>query len=341
MVSQFLGESPQARRVREEAFLAAENDLPVLLLGETGTGKTFLAELIHRQSHRKDGPFVPVDVGGLPPNLVHTELFGCTQGAFTDAKPRQGLVRTAHGGTLFLDEVVSAPGEVQAALLQLLDKKTVRPVGCERWYEVDCRTIAASRQDLKARVREGLFREDLYFRLAGHTITLPPLRERGEDVLLLANHWLRSQTGGRVRLSAEACELMEAHSWPGNVRELVHRLSMAVGKAQREGGLITASHLGLPATGTWVPQGKTPDTSRLTTDLAKKVVEGYLSLAQAVEALETEAIRLAMVQAGTIRQAARMLGMSPSSLQSKLEKIPELKNAVAVAKSSVNAAVSL
>ncbi|GBC79811.1 Nitrogen assimilation regulatory protein [bacterium HR09] len=187
---------------------AAITHLPVLLLGETSTGKTFLARLIHNRSLRAQGPFVQVDLGTIPPSLVHSELFGCKKGAFTGAQEHQGLVRAAHGGTLFLDEIGDVPLDVQACLLQLLEAKTVRALGSQRFDRVDCRFIAATRADLKAKVAEGDFRQDLYFRLRGHVLFLPPLRERGEDMLIVARQWLEKMTGKQIALSSEAEKLM-------------------------------------------------------------------------------------------------------------------------------------
>lgn len=327
-----LGTSPEAQKLRRFVEHAAKTDLPVLLLGETGTGKTFLARLIHNQSRRAGGAFVTVDLGTIPSFLVHSELFGCKKWAFTGAQEHQGLVRSANGGTLFLDEIGDVPLDVQACLLQLLDHKTVRALGCERFDRVDCRFIAATRADLKAKVAEGDFREDLYFRLRGHVLFLPPLRERGEDVLIVARQWLQ-MTGKQIALSSEAEKLMLQHPWPGNFRELRHRLEAAV--RQCKSGIVEAQHLGLPATDPGLtirkekhaPAKGNFSPAELVDRLVAEILSGKTSLPEILEELERKAIFLAMDKTGSLRAAARVLGLSHSTLKCKLEKhSPEAKS---------------
>ncbi len=321
-----LGTSPEAQKLRRFVEHTAKTDLPVLLLGETGTGKTFLARLIHNQSLRAGGAFVTVDLGTIPSSLVHSELFGCKKGAFTGAQEHQGLVRAANGGTLFLDEIGDVPLDVQACLLQLLDHKTVRALGCERFDRVDCRFIAATRADLKAKVAKGDFREDLYFRLRGHVLFLPPLRERGEDVLIVARQWLENMTGKQIALSLEAEKLMLQHPWPGNFRELRHRLEAAV--RQCKSGIVEAHHLGLPATDPGLtirkekhaPAKGNLSPAELVDRLVAEMLAGKASLPKTLEELERKAIFLAMDKTGSLRAAARVLGLSHSTLKCKLEK---------------------
>lgn len=183
-----IGQCPGLRRVLAAADKIAPTTMSVLVAGETGTGKEGLARRLHDASKRT-GPFVVVNCASLPPELVESELFGHERGAFTGAvAPRKGLVLEASGGTLFLDEVGELPMDVQAKLLRLLQEKEVRPLGGQRVVKVDVRVVAATWRDLRARVVEGAFREDLFYRLATFELALPPLRERGDDVLLLARH---------------------------------------------------------------------------------------------------------------------------------------------------------
>ncbi len=317
MVSEFLGSSPQAQAVREKILRAAQCRLPVLLAGETGTGKSFVAELIHRRSPRAAGPFVPVDVGTLPPSLIHAELFGCRKGAFTGAQePRPGLIRTAHGGTLFLDEIANLNAELQTCLLQFLDRGWVRPLGSDRSVAVDCRIVAATKENLDVLVSTGTFREDLYWRLRGQKIALPPLRERGADVLLLARAWLQAWTDGAVELAAEAEAEMLRHAWPGNLRELRYRLESALTHPHR--GVLTLHHLGLPASDAGDAHRGLPSGGE---ELLRLVFSGRLPLDRAILLLEREALLRALAASqGNLRRAAALLGMRHSSLRSKLLK---------------------
>ncbi|MFN3412433.1 MAG: sigma 54-interacting transcriptional regulator [Thermoanaerobaculum sp.] len=316
----------RTQKIRAFVPDAAKTDLPVLLLGETGTGKRLLARLIHQQSKRVEGSFVRMDLGTIPSSLIHSGLFGCTKGVFTGAQGHQGLVRSAHGGTLFLDEIGDVPLDVQACLLQLLEAKTVRALGSQRFDRVDCRFIAATRADLKAKVAEGSFREDLFFRLRGHVLHLAPLRDRGEDVLVVARRWLEDKTGARVRLSQEAEKLMLQHPWPGNFRELFHRLQASLSQCTK--GTIEPEHLGLPATDPGLAiredqhahaKGNHP-RGELVDRLVAEILAGRAFLPEILEELERKAIFLAMEKTGSLRAAARVLGLSHSSLKGKLEK---------------------
>jgi transcriptional regulator with PAS, ATPase and Fis domain len=193
----------------------------VLLQGETGTGKELLAEAIHRGSMRASGAFIVVDCGALPRDLIGSELFGHTRGAFTGATgPKRGLIEEADGGTLFLDEVGELPLDLQPQLLRALEKREVRPIGDTKSKKVSIRVVAATHRDLAAQVRTGGFREDLYFRLAVVRATVPPLRRRKEDIPLLVRHIVAGL--GREGFTASPTMLaqLEAHDWPGNVREL-------------------------------------------------------------------------------------------------------------------------
>lgn len=232
-VDNLIGESSEMRRVFNLLSRVAEADVSVLVLGESGTGKELVARAVHTRSQRKDGPFIAVNCSALPEALLESELFGHTRGAFTDARsPRRGLFQQAHGGTLFLDEIGDLPLSLQPRLLRALQERKVRPVGSDTEIDIDVRVLAATNQDLESAVSEKLFRGDLYYRLNVVQVRLPPLRARGNDVLLLAQHFLR-QTAARLdkhveRMSPSVAERLLAYSWPGNVRELQNCIERAV-----------------------------------------------------------------------------------------------------------------
>ncbi|MEZ4318138.1 MAG: sigma 54-interacting transcriptional regulator [Myxococcota bacterium] len=216
-----IGRSPGLRRALDHARRVAPFDLPVLLHGETGTGKEGLAHYIHERSDRY-GPLVPVNCADLTDTLVSSQLFGHERGAFTGAdRQHRGFFEQAHRGTLFLDEIGDLPRGAQARLLRTLQEGTVRRVGATADVAVDVRIVAATHKDLPAMVRDGSFREDLYHRIAGLVIELPPLRERETDVLLLADHFFRTERAVRDRkLTQGARRVLLAREWPGNIREL-------------------------------------------------------------------------------------------------------------------------
>ncbi len=227
-----LGRSPSLRRVRAFIERAAGVDAPVLVQGETGTGKGHVARLIHAGSPRAGGPFVSLNCAGIPDTLFESELFGHVRGAFTGAdRPREGLMAAADGGTLFLDEVGDMPLRQQAKLLVAVEERWVRPVGSTERRALDLRLVSATCRTLAEELERGGFRSDLYHRIALLRVTLPPLRERTEDVLPLARRFLRRAvmrhgTGDRTFTTA-ARELLETHAWPGNVRQLAHAVEAA------------------------------------------------------------------------------------------------------------------
>jgi DNA-binding NtrC family response regulator len=201
----------------------AKNNATVLIEGETGTGKELIAEETHNHSLRKDGPFVVFDCGAVPRELIESSLFGHVKGSFTGAiSDRKGAFGEAHGGTIFLDEIGELPLDLQPALLRALDKKAVRRVGGNTYEKVDVRIVAATNRDLRAEVAAKNFREDLYYRLAVIRVALPPLRERGDDIKILIDHFLRSFSppGKPMVCTPEDMARLQRHSWPGNVREL-------------------------------------------------------------------------------------------------------------------------
>jgi DNA-binding NtrC family response regulator len=228
-----VGESASIREVRMRIQRVAPSDLTVLVLGESGTGKELVAQAIHQVSRRHSSPFVPVNCASIPDSLIESELFGHEKGAFTGAgTAHAGLVESASMGTLFLDEIGELPLAAQARLLRVLQEKEVRRVGATRALHVDVRLVAATHRDLPSMVQQGTFRGDLYFRLRVVELRLPPLRERPDDLLLLAAHVLAracARTGrARATLSANAQRAIIAYPWPGNVRELENALERAL-----------------------------------------------------------------------------------------------------------------
>ena len=226
-----LGQSPEMEKLFRILARVAQSAHPVLILGESGTGKELVARAIHANGIGAGKPFVPVDCGSLAPTLIESELFGHVKGAFTGAhRPSDGLLVAAGSGTVFLDEVAELPLDLQAKLLRALQEKEVRPLGGNHAVPIRARVLAATHQDLTAMVEQNKFRRDLYYRLNVVKLTLPPLRERKEDIPLLAAHFLErnSQEMGRAfRLSAETLAFLVEYSWPGNVRELSNAIDRA------------------------------------------------------------------------------------------------------------------
>jgi len=230
---EFVGTSEALRRVQTQLLEVARTDETVLILGETGTGKGLAARAVHALSGRRAGPFIQVNCGAIPEGLVESELFGHEKGAFTGAISRKlGKVEVAEGGTLFLDEIGDLALEAQAKLLRALEEQTFERVGGTQTLKADVRVVAATNRDLKRMVSEGEFREDLYFRLQTFPVRMPPLRERREDVPLLAAYFterMAAHLNKRVaQLTPEALDLLRAYDWPGNVRELEHAVRRAV-----------------------------------------------------------------------------------------------------------------
>ncbi|MCA3555793.1 MAG: sigma-54-dependent Fis family transcriptional regulator [Aestuariivirga sp.] len=223
------GEEPSVQRNLRKLSRLINTNMSILVQGETGTGKEFLAKAIHQSSARAQGPFIPVNCAALPDSLIESELFGYESHSFTGAstKGKKGLIREAHGGTLFLDEIGDMPLTLQTRLLRVLAEREVMPVGGSRPVPVDMRVIAATHQDLLSLARRGRFREDLYFRLNGAMIALPPLRERSDLAWIVARLLERRGTGKPKTLSMEALEVLAAYDWPGNIRELMNVLDFA------------------------------------------------------------------------------------------------------------------
>jgi DNA-binding NtrC family response regulator len=234
-----IGESPPMKKLCDLIGRISDSEASVVITGETGTGKEVVARALHDVSRRAGGPFVAVNCAALPEPLLESELFGHVKGAFTDAKTaRKGLFVEAEGGTLFLDEIGAMPLTLQVKLLRALQERAVRPVGGDREQPVSVRIIAATNRDLEAAVEAGSFREDLLFRINVIPILVPPLRTRGNDILLLAQHFLGECTARAhkqvVGLTAEAAERLLAYAWPGNVRELQNCIERAVALTRYE-----------------------------------------------------------------------------------------------------------
>jgi len=294
------------QEVFELARTAARSNSTILVLGESGTGKELLARAIHAESPRSQGPFVPVSCAALTETLLESELFGYEKGAFTGAATqRRGKFELAQGGTLFLDEIGDVNTKLQMDLLRVLEDRRFYRVGGNQAIEVDVRIIAATNRDLKKAVAEGHFREDLFYRLNVIPITLPPLRERKEDIPLLVQHFIErldAETGRKVDgLSAEAMDALVAHQWPGNVRELRNVLERALVVAP--GNLIETKDLGL---GLGMPLA--PPAAAATGD-------------RSLEELERTHIAATLRSThGNISQAARVLGIDRVTLYNKMRK---------------------
>jgi DNA-binding NtrC family response regulator len=291
---------------------AAPSRLPVLILGESGSGKEVAARAVHELSARADEAFVPVNCGAISPELAEAELFGHERGAFTGAVGSSpGAFGAADGGTLFLDEIGDLPLPLQVKLLRALEAGEVKPVGSARPRRIDVRIVCATHRDLRKLVRAGSFREDLYYRLAGLSVELPPLRERREDVMPLAEHFLAQEADGVQRgFSADARARLLAHGWPGNARELRHVVQLAV--VLSDGATIRGSALRIDDGSRRCPEaGAGPDQRELV-DLRGKTLEQ----------IEAVAIRSAWDRHGGQRGAmARELGIARSSLLRKLDEL--------------------
>src|SRR5881275_1443074 len=226
-----VGRAPEMEKLYRIIAKAAQSTHPVLILGESGTGKEMVARSIHFSGPFRDKPFIPVDCGSLVPTLIESELFGYVKGAFTGAvQSRDGLLAIAEGGTVFLDEVGELPVDLQAKLLRAIQEREIRPVGSTRRIAINVRILAATNRDLEQAVAQGTFRRDLYFRLNVLSLRIPPLRERRQDIPLLAAHFLErlSRASGQERsVSDEAMKALLAYDWPGNVRELENCLERA------------------------------------------------------------------------------------------------------------------
>jgi two-component system NtrC family response regulator len=299
-----LGKGPQMQAIFSLIRKVATSEAPVLLLGESGTGKEMAALAIHRRSSRKNAPFVPINCSAIPENLIESELFGHEKGAFTGAhQDRKGLIESALGGTLFLDEIGELPGQVQVKLLRFLQEQTYMRVGGRKEMKGDTRIVAATNADLKQLIAKGTFREDLYFRLAVVVINLPPLREREDDIEVLARAFLErfavqnKRTG--LTFTPDALRALKTHAWPGNVRELQNRVQRAAIMA--DGKRIMAIDLELSSA---------------------DGAAGAATLKEARESVERELVQRALKRyGGKISPAAAELGISRPTLYELMDKL--------------------
>ena len=300
------GDSPAMQEVIRKARRIAGTDFSMIIQGETGVGKSHLAAIIHGLGPRKHHPFIPVTMSALPETLVESQLFGHVKGAFTDAgSTRKGLFEEAQGGTVFLDDVDCAPPAIQAKILHAVEQKRFFPVGATKPVEVDIRIISASNRDLLEEVHNGRFREDLYYRLSDLVITLPPLRERGDDIAVLARMFLNDVSLELVRtpprLSPDALFLLDRHPWPGNVRELKSVMKRA---ALFAGETVTAE-----------------DLTTIMTVLRKSSTDMDTVRLQTLEELKCQAVRQALAATGGKKmEAARLLDVDYSSFKRMLER---------------------
>lgn len=315
----FVGASPAAVEVKRQARRAAQTASPVLLLGETGTGKELLAHAIHGASARSNGPFISLNIAAVPDTLLEAEFFGVAPGAYTGAerKGRDGKFRLAHGGTLFLDEIGDMPLGLQAKLLRALQEGEIEPLGSNKLIPFDARVIAATSRDLNKLVREGNFREDLFYRLNVLPIRVPPLRERREDMAALVEvlgEDMALRSGAQPpELSAEALALLSAQVWRGNIRELRNVLEQAMMRSDSH--RIVASQLEAVLRESGVAQSVPLPTPAAPSGAA----EAVRPLAQQVAELERQAIAAAMTVArGNKVAAAKMLGISRATLYGRL-----------------------
>ncbi|HET6922680.1 MAG TPA: sigma-54 dependent transcriptional regulator [Anaeromyxobacteraceae bacterium] len=299
-----VSKSPAMQRVFELAQVAARSNSTILVLGESGTGKEVIARTIHAESPRAGGPFAAVSCAALTETLLESELFGHEKGAFTGAVARRkGKLEAAHGGTLFLDEVGDISPKLQLDLLRVLEERRFHRVGGNELIEVDVRVIAATNRNLEKAVADGSFREDLYYRLNVIRVTLPPLRDRREDIPLLVEHFLERlgvELKRHVRVSPEAMAALLAHAWPGNVRELRNVLERGAVVAQ--GDVVKPPDLGLPAREPGPEPAATSAPSTLE-DVERRHIAEVLGYAS-----------------GNISQAARLLGIDRVTLYNKMRK---------------------
>jgi two-component system, NtrC family, response regulator PilR len=311
-----IGNSPAMQQLREMVARVARSQAPVHISGESGTGKELVARLIHDSSPRQGSPFVPVNCGAIPTELMESELFGHKRGSFTGAvADKKGLVQSAEGGTLFLDEVADLPLHMQVKLLRLLQEKTVRPIGESREEAVDVRILSATHKNLSQLVAEGRFREDLFYRIDVIELRVPSLRERADDISEIADAIL-ARLAKRMRaepshLSPGALQALQAYAFPGNVRELENILERALTLATA--GEIGIEHIKLRS----APRGQLPSAGA-----PAQVTAGGGALGEQLEDIERDAIVKALEQTRYNKTAAaKLLGMSFRALRYRIKKL--------------------
>jgi len=335
-LGEVIGESQLMRQLLQTIDRVAASDATVLIVGESGTGKELLARTIHRVGPRADGPFVAFDCSALAPSLIEAELFGHEKGAFTGAnRARRGLFREASGGTIFLDEIGDIDASVQNKLLRVLQEREIKPVGGDRPVQIDVRVVAATNKDLKALVGRGQFREDLYWRLAVVPIQVPPLRERKEDIPLLAAHILARRRGAAksfagnearypTQITAKALQRLMGYRWPGNIRELENVLSRAA--ILCDGEMIRSHDLAMLGLDASRVSGRPGDDELDRIDIPpidlERLGDGETLkdvTEKAVRAVERAAIAAALRRDRNPAAAAKRLGISRASIYTKMK----------------------
>ena len=303
-----VGQSAMMRGIFSQILKVARTDSTVLIMGESGTGKELVATALFEHSFRRGKPFIKLSCVAIPEGLLESELFGHEQGAFTGATSQKiGKFEQAHGGTIFLDEIGDMPMATQAKLLRVLQEKEFERVGGNQTIRVDVRFIAATIKNLTDMVKQGTFREDLYYRLNVFAIILPPLRERREDIPLLARHFLE-QTDHKARLSPQSVQLLTSYSWPGNIRELQNTLERA--SVLTDKGTIEPNHLALQANGNLEPQ------------VRQNIESSSVGIDERLEEIEKGLIIEALNRSGGIQvKAAEILGINQRSLWHRIKKL--------------------
>lgn len=307
-----VGNSPKLREVLDKVKKVARSNANILILGESGTGKELIAHTIHENSLRAGGPFIPVDCASLPENLLESELFGYERGAYTGAlSTKPGIVEYAHGGTILLDEIAEVSLSLQAKFLRVLQERHFRRVGGRKLIEVDCRVISATNKNLVQAVKDGDFREDLYYRLNVICINLPPLRDMAEDIPLLSKHYLHYFNGlnrkSISRISPQAADLLARYQWPGNVREVQNVIERAVALCS----------------GDVIMPGELPDYIRENEDPSGIALDLPFEDAKKewIDVFEKKYLRLMLQKTGgNISRAARMAGVNRKTIHRLIEK---------------------
>ena len=316
--SDLIGECPAMKELKTQMMRVAATDANVLITGENGTGKDVVAHALHQLSDRARKPFVNIDLGCIPENLFESELFGYEKGAFTDARnAKEGRIETADGGTLFLDEIGNLNLPMQQKLLTVIEKRETQRIGSNKVSHVDVRILAATNANLREKVGEGAFRQDLFYRLNTIELHLPPLRDRGEDIVLLAEYFLKIYSGkysvGDVRLGASAKQKLLKHTWPGNVRELQHCIERAIVLGDKME--LAAEDIRLEDS---VVASGTSASNSATGSASGSVNIDSLNL----QTLEREAIKRAIsLSNGNLTQAAELLGITRFALYRKIDKL--------------------
>jgi len=301
---QLIGSSPSMEKLKKLIDKVSRSQAPVYISGESGTGKELVARIIHQKSPRSNNPFIAVNCGAIPQELVESEFFGHKKGSFTGAyADKQGLFEAANGGTLFLDEIADLPLSMQVKLLRAIQEKKIRAVGNSIEKSVDIRVLSATHQDLSERVAQGHFRQDLFYRINVISIVIPPLRARGKDIIELANTLLKKLTNNKIHFNEEALNLLKKYTFPGNVRELENILERATAFA--EDNQITPDDLQLPSI-----------------EPCELLLNSNLSLDEQLEELERKVILKALDETqGNKTAAAKNLGISFRSFRYRLSKL--------------------